>query len=86
MTERITGVALLTDDGALWSLPKPARHGKLFALAAYSGVNAEPCLQGFTTSAGRFVGRIEARKIADAMGQILAGARSHSELYSEDIW
>ena len=62
--ERITGVALLTEDGRLFALPKPNRHGNLFALADFYGQDAEPCRQGFATSTGRFVDRTEAMTIA----------------------
>jgi hypothetical protein len=43
--------------------------------------------QGFLTSTGRFVDRIEARKIALACGQIEEGKSHHKEkLFSEDLW
>lgn len=84
--ESITGVGLLSEDDGLWSLPRPARHATLFALAVFRDTYADPCRQGFTTSAGRFVDRIEARRIAEANGQISPTARSSIELLSEDIW
>lgn len=85
-SERITGVALLREDGAMWSLPVPNRHCHLFALAAFQGVRADPCKQGFTTSAGRYVGREEALAIAQAAGQPIRKNGKLHELYSEDLW
>jgi hypothetical protein len=76
VSETITGVAVLTNDGCLWSLPKPNRHCHIFALAAFVGKSAEPGKQGFTTSGGRFVDRMEAAQIAGKAGK----------LYSEDLW
>lgn len=85
--EEITGVALLTKDGALWSLPKPHRHHHIFALAAFIGSSAEPGTQGFTTSFGRFVTRKEAIPIANDSGQNKRTDRDvMMELYSEDLW
>jgi|DEB19_MinimDraft_3_1074340.scaffolds.fasta_scaffold60239_1 hypothetical protein len=50
--------------------------------------------QGFVTSAGRFVGREEARQIAEAAEQLIpsedndgvAIVRQHPQLFSEDVW
>ncbi|MGX1786813.1 hypothetical protein ACWIGM_08760 [Bosea sp. NPDC055332] len=86
MTERITGVALLTAEGELWSLPKPNRHCNLFALAAFQGNHADPCTQGFTTDIGRFVGREEAVGIATEARQLIRKTDPPSQLFSEDLW
>lgn len=40
--------------------------------------------QGFLTSTGRFVDRVEAKKIAIEAGQIKES--QFSQLYSEDVW
>ena len=85
--EEITGVALLTPDGSLWSLPRPYRHHHIFALAAFTGKGVDPSTQGFTTTLGRFVDRQEAAKVAAQAGQHMR--RGHdpvSTLYSEDLW
>jgi hypothetical protein len=82
----ITGVALLREDGAMWALPAPCRHFHLFALAALQGTESEPCTQGFVTSAGVFVDRVEALAIAKAAGQRVNKNGSPKELYSEDLW
>lgn len=42
--------------------------------------------QGFVTSRGRFVDRIEGKKIAAAAGQLLERASTSSKLFSEDVW
>jgi hypothetical protein len=86
--ETITGVAFLCNDGRVFALPRPHRHHHLFSLAAFVGDNADPCDQGFMTSAGRYVGREEAQNIARAAGQpfTASGGRSDPKLYSEDVW
>lgn len=83
--ERITGVALLTSDGRLFALPRPNRHFNLFAIAAFQGLDSEPCTQGFVTNAGRFVDRKEAAVIGKAAGQYDEWP-VRVELYSEDLW
>jgi hypothetical protein len=85
MMTRITGVALLSDDGRMWALPAPCRHFHLFALAAFQGAgfDPDPCQQGFTTDCGNFVSRTEAAKLVginNKRGTLL------DELYSEDLW
>lgn len=89
--ETITGVALLRNDGAMWSLPAPARHNHLYALAAFVGqyvfgayIGEEE--QGFTTSQGRFVDRKQALTIAQGAGQPIRKHGNITELYSEDLW
>lgn len=42
--------------------------------------------QGFLTSRGRFVGREEARKIAEARGQIVRGREAGEILFSENLY
>lgn len=86
MEERITGVAILTQDGDLWSLPKPHRHHHVYSLAAFAGADLEPGTQGFTTSLGRFVGRESAASIAATAGQIIRKTGTLYDLYSEDVW
>lgn len=86
MTEHITGVALLAEDGRMWALTEPARHGTLFALTAFQGEDAEPCTQGFVTSEGRFVNRIQALHLATESGQRMRNLGAHTQLYSEDLW
>lgn len=86
--ERITGVAIMDDDGRLWSLPAPARHGTIYALAAFMRESAEGPLsgQGFTTNTGRFVGREEAVGIATDARQLIRKTDPPDQLFSEDVW
>lgn len=64
------------------SAPPPARHHNLFALGGHADES------GFLTSAGRFVDREEALRIAVAAGQPLIDhpSRHASRLFSEDLW
>lgn len=86
MTETIVAAANMI-DGLTLSLPKPAGHGEVLALtheALGDFVGRE--IQGFLTSAGRFVTRVEAMKIACRAGQeFREKPRSHL-LFSEDLW
>jgi hypothetical protein len=85
MGEKITGVALLCEDGRMFALPRPHRHHHLFSLAAFIGQNPSPHVQGFTTSTGRYVDRIEATLIAGRADQV-DGKGIGDPLYSEDVW
>ncbi len=84
MSERITAAAIkflyIT-----CVLPPPARHHHI--LRAIANVRQDvligPDEQGFVTSAGRFVDRSEARRIAVDAGQTNT---KHSHLFSEDLW
>lgn len=86
--ERITGVAILREEGEMIALPRPHRHHHLYALAAFAGFSADggPDTQGFTTNTGRFVHRKEALAIAQAADQPLRKHGNIHELYSEDLW
>lgn len=86
--ELITGVALLSAEGKMWSLPRPNRHHNLFALAAFQNADASGCTQGFTTSTGRFVDREQAFEMTRTNGQPnrRSGNPGSKQLYSEDLW
>lgn len=87
--ETISGVALLHENGMMIALPRPSRHFHLFALAAFMGAgDFNDAKQGFATSAGRFVGREEAKQLVEASGQdYKVGFCSRDpKLYSEDLW
>lgn len=91
--ERIAAAAILV-KGEVWTLPPPARHHVLIHAwsSAHFKNGARPSIpddheQGFVTSTGRFVDRYEARKIAEATGQLLPHAiRGRPQLFSEDVW
>lgn len=86
MGEIITGVALLGKDGRMWALPRPARHGTLFAMAAFQNADPEPCEQGFVTNRGQFLGRVGALAMVRDNKQPLRNPDAHTQLYSEDLW
>ena len=94
--ETITAAAIKVGDLVCF-VERPGRHHDVFYAMDRAGfgdrVGAEE--QGFITSAGRFVGRSSAKKIADAARQIIASVpgpdgvpykREHVHLFSEDVW
>lgn len=94
--EHITGVALKEPKrGTTWVCEKPKRHHDVFAMMQQEE-DANPfcdsphdCQQGFHTSTGRFVTRLEAMQIAKAAGQLIRperGGYQGPELFSEDLW
>lgn len=93
--EHITGVALKEPKrGTTWVCEKPKRHHDVFAMMENEGANPfcdspHDCQQGFHTSTGRFVTRLEAMPIAKAAGQLIRperGGYQGPELFSEDLW
>ena len=82
--ERILCAALRDAAGLIYTKPPPARHHDCF----FRGCETQKVTCGFLTSAGRFVDRREAYKIATAAGQLLPRALKHHAplLYSEDVW
>ncbi len=85
MSETIKAAAIKT-GGKVHSLPRPARHADIIAKLAGTG-KRDVSNQGFVTSAGRFVGRREAMRIARDAGQVdPAKVRGKIELHSEDVW
>jgi hypothetical protein len=86
MTERIVAAAIQIENVTI-SLPQPARHAQVIA-CAYEYLDIEPGreTQGFITSEGRFVNRIEARVIAFRANQNPRRTGSDCELFSEDLW
>ena len=85
MTERIVAAAVRF-EGMTFSLLPPARHGECLCLLRACRPDSFAEEQGFVTSSNRFVGRTEARKIAEAADQLMARAGKFPELYSEDVW
>ena len=87
MTERIVAAAIQW-EGVTFSLPKPARHGQVLhslepILPDYAITH---CCQGFLTSEGRFVNRVQARQLAHMAGQEPGETGGQRDLYSEDLW
>ena len=88
-SERIVAAAIYF--GMIFSLPAPARHHTILnsiALVLGGSMVLPPQTQGFLTSTGRFVNRIEAYSIAHREGQIIkkTGDTNTPELFSEDLW
>lgn len=83
-----------TDRMFIALVPPPGRHHTVFAgVRGACGENDKTrgfccaAQQGFVTSAGRFVDRTEAYKVAEAAGQIIMhGSSRPGTLYSEDLW
>ena len=77
--------------GRTYSVARPGRHHDIIRAMDLAGIDPAHGHQGFVTSSGRFVDRREARKIAEAAGQLLpvddlGAIRQHPELFSEDVW
>lgn len=84
--EIIVGVAL-EYQGALHSLPRPARHHDIIQILYQ--VHKEmivPDTEGFMTSTGRYVLRKEALSIAKNANQLLPSHEHPTELFSESVW
>ena len=77
--------AAVKQNGLVYSLPRPSRHHNVLCL-----MNSLQCprfdrKQGFLTSDGQFVDRIEGARIAIESGQI-KGLKWPPKLYTEDLW
>jgi hypothetical protein len=90
MTETIARAAIQARDGQVWSVPRPGRHHDVIALMAerpgHDPRDCSPERQGFTTSTGRFVGRVEGMQIAKAAGQVINKPHAPMRLFSEDLF
>lgn len=85
--ERIVAAAMQY-EGVTLSLPQPARHAQVMHSAVYfmTDVQIAAACQGFITSEGRFVNRVQARQIAFMAGQEPKSTGGDRDLYSEDLW
>ena len=80
--------AAIRFEGVIMFRPRPSRHHHILNTVALWRDDAALSLQaeqGFITSDGFFVDRLEASKIALASGQI-KGLNAPPNLYSEDLW
>lgn len=87
MTELIVAAAIQI-EGLIISLPRPARHGQVIASADAAHVPAHmitTSCQGFLTSHGRFVNRVQARQLAFIAKQV-EDTEHDRDLVSEDLW
>lgn len=84
----IAAAAIRTDDGKIWSLPRPARHHDVIRLIRESGCKLPVGgdRQGFVLSNGKFARRKPALTIAIRSGQFLNGRVIGGVLTSEDLW
>lgn len=89
MTERIVSAAIRSREIIL-SIPAPKRHSNIMLCASRMIIDGEVVRigdQGFLTSTGRFVNRVEAKHIAIAAGQLRdTSTFGKAELFSEDVW
>lgn len=84
---RVVAAAILTHDGMIHSMPRPARHDRIVhALHDLGHPQVEADEQGFLLSDGRFCRRKGAKVIAKKAGQLLPRAYNLEDLYSEDVW
>lgn len=94
MTQERIVAAALRNGLLVLSVPQPCRHHHVMHSAYAAGMEVARFDQGFITSTGRFVERVEAMKIARAANQLVPPrdaqgipySRKHRELFSEDVW
>ena len=89
--EEIVAVAMRdAQTHLIYSLPRPKRHhdiGIALVQLGHPWPITKGKVQGFITSAGRFVSRAEALQIAKAAGQLLPNEPVDSKyLFSENVW
>jgi len=97
--ETIARAAIKARDGRVYTVDRPGRHHDVVALMGarpdHDTRDCSPPRQGFTTSTGRFVDRVEGMRIAKAAGQIIPDFHADGvtirrepgrELFSEDLW
>jgi len=92
--EHIERAAILfsreTGQMIVLSVPRPGRHHDCFnqefpVVRVIRAVSAEET-QGFVTSTGRFVDRMDGLKVATEAGQIKTKTGPADLLFSEDMW
>ena len=85
MSERIILAAIKTGENNIATALNPGRHDNIIHHLAKSGFKTPiKGTQGFLTSKGRFVDRVEAKRIAVEAGQVKE--TEFRQLYSEDLW
>lgn len=81
--------AALSINGAVYSLPSPARHHDVIHSLPISTLGLE-FEQGFVDSTGRFLNRKDAMFVAQEAKQLIRDSDpTHyqgPELFSEDLW
>jgi hypothetical protein len=86
--EFIKYAAIRHPNGCIFAVGQPGRHGDvMFFMDRWNMAGTHTTHdQGFVTSFGRFVDRVEGLKIAQDRRQIVHKHPSPDELYSEDCW
>lgn len=83
--KRIKQTTIRDDDGRVWTLARPARHGDILRHMRENGKKGSFLTgQGFVTDDDAFVGRREAAIIT--LGRQVTKLISPPNLYSEDLW
>lgn len=84
---RVMAAAIKDHDGKVYHVEQPGRHHDVIRLMVRAGCKKPVTgTQGFLLSDGQFVGRIAARFVAMAAGQLLPRDSKLKELFSEDVW
>jgi hypothetical protein len=89
MSENIVAAAIRLPAGKIVSVPAPGSHQDAIQAARDAGTfHAEihGSEQGFMTSAGRFVDRRKAARIAVVAGQRRRATGPNDLLFSDDVW
>jgi hypothetical protein len=87
-TEKIVSVAIKY-KGEIYVQPRPCRHHHVIhAIGEKNGIDFNGSdMQGFLTTTGQFVDRVEGLKIALAANQVLDPSNIRAgRLFSEDLW
>jgi hypothetical protein len=78
--------AAVSNAGTIWTLPAPARHYDVKQhMARFRTAIAPDSLDGYVTSTGRFVHRLQAADIAIEAGQVRE-LKNPPHLFSDDLW
>jgi hypothetical protein len=91
----IERVAMRDANGRLYSMLRPMRHGDIIHAMRANGMSVgeiAECEQGFMTTNGIYLNRVEAKTYANDNDQPLrerpddAGPENTTEAFSEDFW
>jgi hypothetical protein len=86
LRERVDSLraAVRADDGVMFSLPRPARHGDVLHDLFRSQGSTVGAMQGFVDANGTFLTRQEAMQLALQAGLVLKVP--NGPLFTEDLW
>lgn len=85
VAEKIIAAAMRKGE-VVFSVPQPGRHHTIFHALDAVGMDLDEDNQGFLTSDGRFVDRVDGLRIATEAGQIIQKHGKPDMLFSEDMW